>query len=108
MYTNLLPLLLEFSPPKAALWHQWLKKIQNIHNGQELAYTNTYIPYMECQDHQLVVFLGLPVFHQHRAAAATKCLAVCHSDRTVLAALRLILAQTFVTWLNVADMVQLD
>ena len=45
MCINLLLLLLEFSPLTVATLHQWLKKIQNIHNGQELAYISTCTPY---------------------------------------------------------------
>jgi hypothetical protein len=47
MCINLLLLLLEFSPLTAAMLHQWLKKIQNTHNGQELAYISTCTPYTE-------------------------------------------------------------
>jgi hypothetical protein len=41
MCINLLLLLLEFSPLTAAMLHQWLKKILNLHNGQELVYIST-------------------------------------------------------------------
>ena len=43
MLINLLPMLLEFIQKKAALLHQWEKKIQNLHNGQELACINMHI-----------------------------------------------------------------
>jgi hypothetical protein len=108
MCINLLLLLLEFSPLTAAMLHQWLKKIQNTHNGQELVYISTCTPYTACQDHQLVVFLGLPVFHRYRVADVMKCLVVCHLVHMVLEVLHLIHAQTFVTTVNVADMVLLD
>jgi hypothetical protein len=45
MSINLLLLLLEFFPLRAELLHQWLKKIQNIHNGQVPDYINTYTLY---------------------------------------------------------------
>jgi hypothetical protein len=45
MCINLLLLLLEFFLNKAALLHQWLKKIQNTLSGVELDYINTCTPY---------------------------------------------------------------
>jgi hypothetical protein len=41
MSINLLLLLLEFFPLRAAMLHRWLKKIQNILSGRELVYINT-------------------------------------------------------------------
>ena len=41
--TSLLPMLLEYIQKKAALLHQWLKKIQNLHNGAAVDTINMHI-----------------------------------------------------------------
>jgi hypothetical protein len=42
-HINLLPMLLEFTLKKAASLHQWLKKIQNLHNGAAVDTINMHI-----------------------------------------------------------------